>query len=170
MKEYIPPTFGSNLFTCPICGGNGQQAFLEPFTATESLSISHRVRHQIPYQLSQCKLCHGYAIWSNGTLIYPTTLIPPPPSEDMPSQTREDYEEARKVYSASAKANAAEPRPDQWCVIYTDACTPSYEVARYCQRLPDGRLHFMDGDSNDFFAVRWAVLEAAECREGENGE
>ena len=57
--------------------------------------------------LSVCPQCNRYSLWLSDKMIHPTVSIAPWPSEKMPSNTKEDYLEARTVLPASPKAASA---------------------------------------------------------------
>lgn len=57
--------------------------------------------------ISKCYTCSKYAVWRHSKLIYPSEFPGPGPNADMPSDVREDFEEARTILNASPRGAAA---------------------------------------------------------------
>jgi len=57
--------------------------------------------------VSICDRCNEFALWEGERLFYPPTYVAPLPSADMPGDVKEDYEEARAIFSQSPCGAAA---------------------------------------------------------------
>lgn len=59
------------------------------------------------WRASQCQSCNNWSVWRGPALVYPRSSGLPAPADNMPSEVREAYEEARAVWSTSRRAGAA---------------------------------------------------------------
>lgn len=59
------------------------------------------------WSMSECASCTHRCVWRGDVLIYPQSSPAPVPSEDMPPEVRELYDEASAVASVSKRAGAA---------------------------------------------------------------
>ena len=95
MKDYIPPSKGGTGFNCPHCGAYAHQWW------SGGMMDDHRV------ESSTCARCDKYAVWHDDKMIFPLASSAPLPSEDMPSDVKEDFLEARNIVNLSPRAAAA---------------------------------------------------------------
>jgi hypothetical protein len=101
--EYIAPTYGLRLFTCPHCGHRTGHTW---FSAGVLVRGTGAV-------ISVCQSCDGVAVWAgvvatfgagwveptynqvhlqnDARLVHPPTKVGPRPHESMPEDVREDY-------------------------------------------------------------------------------
>jgi hypothetical protein len=107
--SYISPKFNQEAFNCPHCNAYAHQIWLftiwgrlqgRPTTA-ETRFLSDE------YAASECERCKEVALWRNEEMIYPNTTTAPLPEEDMPDEIKEDFNEARQVFSISPRSSAA---------------------------------------------------------------
>ncbi len=106
-NRYIPPEYRSKGFTCPICGTYSEQEWIYP-------SYSRRTTSIPGLSISFCRYCNdtgraenAYSVWVNEKLVYPISSPTPLPSEDMPEEVKEIYDEARNITVLSPSAAAA---------------------------------------------------------------
>lgn len=59
------------------------------------------------WRMSECSSCSHKSVWRSATLVFPQTSPAPVPSEDMPAEVRELYDEASAVAAVSKRAGAA---------------------------------------------------------------
>lgn len=59
------------------------------------------------YCVAECISCRKISIWVDKEMVYPHISSALPPTEDMPEDVKELYEEARQVQTFSARASAA---------------------------------------------------------------
>lgn len=59
------------------------------------------------WYMSECASCNHRSVWRKTALIYPASSPAPVPSEDMPAEVRELYDEASAVAAVSKRAGAA---------------------------------------------------------------
>ncbi|WP_217920488.1 DUF4145 domain-containing protein [Halolamina sp. CBA1230] len=55
----------------------------------------------------KCAHCEEYTLWVGDEMVYPEDSPAPLPTEDMPEEVKQDFEEARKVVNESPRAAAA---------------------------------------------------------------
>src|SRR5262245_28198657 len=98
---YSPPAFASPAFNCPHCFAYSKQCWSEVtgmFPSIYSVDAEEGV-HKFPsIELSICEQCTRFAVWVYGAMVYPATSSVELPAEDMPSNVRNDYMEARAVF------------------------------------------------------------------------
>lgn len=108
--DYVEPKFHENGFNCPHCGAFAHQEW--------DCIVSDR---EFAFHSSSCAKCGKFSLWkykrvvgyfSEGagsieSMIYPQKLTAPMPSEDMPAEVKEFYDEAREVSALSPRAAAA---------------------------------------------------------------
>ncbi|MGE4494936.1 MAG: DUF4145 domain-containing protein [Methanosarcina sp.] len=105
MNKYITPSFKLSVFSCPHCGAIAHQIWIDTFTyddVSDFDSISD-------LYLSVCQNpdCRKQSIWYFGKLIYPFLSVAPFPYDDMPSDVKEDFLEARNVVEISPRSAAS---------------------------------------------------------------
>lgn len=101
--KYVAPSHGTNAFHCPHCGVYAHQFWYS------AMKWSETGRHGSIGNLSVsvCNRCNGYALWLGDKMMYPVSSIAPLPTEDMPANVKEDFQESRNVVNASPRAAAA---------------------------------------------------------------
>lgn len=92
---------GKTAFECPHCGTfiGPEWRRLGPVGATtNTVELVEAVT---------CAACDGILIALGNTVVYPSDLVGPVASTDMPELVRTEYDEARRVGAASPRAAAA---------------------------------------------------------------
>jgi len=104
---YVPPEFNKSGFHCPFCGAYAKQKWYacNPLGTGFLSSFQNDVQNNLFVCL--CSHCSRYSIWFREEKIYPISSSAPLPSEDMPEDVKEDYEEARSVVEVSPRSAAA---------------------------------------------------------------
>ena len=102
MPDYIPPEVDEGAFHCPHCEVYAEQSW-------ENIDRYYRSGRQqiIDGRSSKCNHCQRYTLWVGEEMVYPKGSPAPLPTEDMPNDVKEDFNEARKVVNESPKAAAA---------------------------------------------------------------
>lgn len=116
MSKYIAPNLELKRYTCPICDTLAQQknsSFevwydsrtdkFDRFNPTYSVANKERIFIEI----TTCQSCFKYHVWVNGKMVIPNISNTPLPLEDMPSEIKDLYNEARDVFPHSKRATAA---------------------------------------------------------------
>lgn len=101
MDEHYPPEYEEDAFHCPHCSTYSHHRWsgLKSYVSNEWF---------IQWKASICTRCEGHTIWTRDEeMVYPRTTIAPEPSEDMPEDVKEDYQEAQHVVEDSPRAAAA---------------------------------------------------------------
>jgi len=113
-EKYIPPEYRKEAFHCPHCGVYSRQEWggsptfrkfdfkQNKMTTTPLLS-----KELTKLEVSICDHCGELTIWYNGRMRYPLTSIAPLPSDDMPEDLKDDFNEARDIVSISPRGAAA---------------------------------------------------------------
>lgn len=102
-EPYIVPEFQNSAFHCPHCGVYAHQKW-------HNLEFTGKSPR---YFLSKCEHCQKSGLWiaaenEIGQLVYPqNSASVPPPLEDIPSDVKDDYEEARKIVDLSPRGSTA---------------------------------------------------------------
>lgn len=112
--------YGHNKFVCPHCTvyshhkwsevvKNGfDNYYLSGGLAYGDLEESlNGFRTTSEIVISDCSQCEQSSIWRSGRLIFPFISLTPSPSNDMPEDVKEIFEEARKVHAVSHTAAIA---------------------------------------------------------------
>ena len=105
MANYIPadPTLGA--FHCP-----------HPGCGTYARQVKGEVTHQpwdegstgmSGFTAHRCEMCGGFTLWYTSRMIFPISSDAPFPSDDMPADAVDDFNEARDIYSRSPRGAAA---------------------------------------------------------------
>lgn len=96
---YTAPYLKGKAFNCPHCGAYAKQDWSQHW---------HQDEGQVNgLATSKCGQCNEYAIWRYGTLLYPQTSTVEAPSNDLPTEVKQDYEEAAQIVRQSPRAAAA---------------------------------------------------------------
>jgi len=106
VKKYVVPSFEQTAFHCPHCDVYAHQAWCH---------VRYDAGAHLPGRFvdnlfcSICQRCQEYALWleKQKEMIYPTASIAPLPSEDMPEDVKQDFQEARGIANLSPRAAAA---------------------------------------------------------------
>lgn len=108
MTEYIAPKFKKGAFNCPHCGAFAHMRW-------ES-------NDALVYYQATCAYCSKYSLWrvtqtatnhvhftfpTEGEMLYPNCGSAPLPTEDMPKDVKNDYEEAARIFIQSPRGAAA---------------------------------------------------------------
>lgn len=120
------PAVDAARFVCPRCNSFAAQKWLDlkyetfdTFNGTRWIDArdimyagqvveSVENTHQAPqWRMSECASCEHRCVWRGDTLVYPRSSPAPIPSEDMPPEVRELYDEASAVAAVSKRAGAA---------------------------------------------------------------
>lgn len=122
VKDFNPPQYGSEGFDCPHCLSFSQQDWygvvndfkhggyeLEDYlpkrydddNSINDFSIDNLLA------ISQCYKCKNVALWINGLIVFPTTILAPLPNPDMPEDVKSIYMEARSVSAISPRSATA---------------------------------------------------------------
>jgi len=103
----IAPEFSKKAFHCPYtqCGAYANQswrtvAWLLPPLQNQYIQVSN-------FNLAVCDHCDQFSIWVDQKLVFPFIRTAPAPHPDMPDNIREDFDEARAVFSSSPRSSAA---------------------------------------------------------------
>ena len=103
MDEYVPPQMGEDAFHCPRCGAYSHQNW-------RNLCWSHGragVEQILEGKIGLCAKCEKYHVWIKQDMVYPASSSAPKPTDDMPDEVRDDFNEARQIVDDSPKAAAA---------------------------------------------------------------
>ena len=105
MTKYTAPEFGKAAFNCPHCGAYAHMKWI-----TQDCLV---------YYQAICAHCEEYSLWrvtqiapngfiaEEGEMLYPDFGSAPLPSEDMPEDVKNDYEEAARIFIKSPRGAAA---------------------------------------------------------------
>ncbi|PAV12617.1 hypothetical protein ASJ81_06050 [Methanosarcina spelaei] len=106
MNLYIAPSFKLTAFSCPHCSAIAHQSWIDVYEYNEYSGNFGAVEC---IWLSQCENpnCGKRCIWINEKLVYPGLSTAPFPEDDMPSDVKEDFLEAREVVETSPRSAAA---------------------------------------------------------------
>lgn len=109
---HTPPEFKMTAFNCPFCNAYAQMIWLQ----LHSLEAGRGFRESLMY-LAVCSHCNENSYWlknwqkgdapETGLMLSPVSTPAPMPHEDMPSDVRTDYEEARLIAANSPRGAAA---------------------------------------------------------------
>jgi len=96
---YTIPYYKGDAFNCPHCGAYAKQEWSDHWNG-DNVHISG-------LNTTQCYNCKSYSIWWSTKLIYPEITSISPASIDLPTDVREDYEEAAQIAQKSPRSAAA---------------------------------------------------------------
>ncbi len=96
---FTTPYKGGQAFNCPNCNAYAHQAWSDMWTQG-SVNVDG-------LSAARCSQCREWSIWWYGTMIHPKTTSVEPPSNDLPTDVRQDYEEAAQIVQQSPRAAAA---------------------------------------------------------------
>lgn len=69
--------------------------------------ILREIEEVVNLHLSRCAHCQGVSVWVHDTLVFPLSNIGPAPNQDLPSEIKKDFEEARSIAQLSPRGAAA---------------------------------------------------------------
>ncbi|MFT4265575.1 MAG: DUF4145 domain-containing protein [Nocardioides sp.] len=100
------PALQRPAFHCPFCGVFSAQQW-RPVTATQTSfnGGSSRVQQE-NFFVANCRACGQSSFWHADQMVFPLQRQGEEPHEDMPTDVRDVYEEARAVASISRKSAA----------------------------------------------------------------
>lgn len=96
---FTTPYKGAEAYNCPHCGAYANQEWANHWGESRE--------HIDALTTARCIRCKNYTVWWYGTPIYPATTPVEPPSNDLPTEVRRDYEEAAQIVQKSPRAAAA---------------------------------------------------------------
>jgi uncharacterized Zn-finger protein len=106
VAPYIPPIDEMQAsFTCPYCDVYAAHQFHNLAYYKHSKGYADFKDHA----MSICSYCTYVVVWNRGTqqIIEPSSSIAPMPSNDMPDDIKQDFEEARQIVGVSPRGAAA---------------------------------------------------------------
>src|SRR3989338_7131451 len=96
---FTAPFQNGKAFNCPHCSAYAKQDWSEHWHNNDDTVAG--------LSTSKCDQCEQYAIWRYGTLLYPQTSPVETPSNDLPTEVKNHYEEAAPIVRQSPRAAAA---------------------------------------------------------------
>lgn len=103
---YVPPTLMAIAFNCSRCRAFAKQNWYYLTGATQQTGFGGQYENK-EFLLSKCESCGEPTIWHDKTIIYPVHSVAEPPNEDLPSDIRADFEEARVIANFSPRGASA---------------------------------------------------------------
>lgn len=112
MTTFTNPSFGAKSFTCPNCGVTSPQFWSNRlsvlYKSTEPDGrILDRSYVQANFSICKCGHCEDVSVWKGDAMIYPLVGTVPNPNDDLPSDVKGDYLEARNIVNLSPRGAAA---------------------------------------------------------------
>lgn len=101
---YTPPKRYTDAFHCPYCQVYALQRW---WSVSRYLNSGGGTYNVEDYQICICDSCHKTSMWLKEKMVVPDSSAAPPPSQDMPDDVKEDYNEARSVLSRSPRSSSA---------------------------------------------------------------
>lgn len=108
--KYEVPEINKKSFTCPYCNVLSTQKWDVVYISNNGsilFSPNINVKPKFNIHTSFCDNCNNVHVWVNGKMILPSIASVPIANEYMPDQVKDIYNEARNVFTESAKASAA---------------------------------------------------------------
>ena len=105
VQDYVPPADGLSAFNCPHCGAFAHQKRFQGVIAINTKPTSE-MEDLESVSVTICDRCNKFVLWKK-SLLYPQTCVAPIPVADMPQNVKNDYEEARAIFSQSPRGAAA---------------------------------------------------------------
>ncbi|MCB2061628.1 MAG: DUF4145 domain-containing protein [Novosphingobium sp.] len=98
-------------FVCPHCGAYTQQEWGKPLQLARYLLSNVRgyrdIAKEPAFTFSFCTSCHAESLFRGTKLLFPSRIMAPQPSLDMPADVTIDFEEARQICGQSPRGAAA---------------------------------------------------------------
>lgn len=107
MKEnYVSPQLNLPAFNCAHCGVYSHQEwfYLQASSSPDGFGVQHNDKR---FRVSYCERCGESTIWHGENIIYPLSSIMEPPNADLPSDIKDDYNEAASILGFSPRGSAA---------------------------------------------------------------
>lgn len=101
------PDLYEKAFNCPHCHVFANQRRFEFNIHVSGRDYDYELVKLSKYEITKCDHCEKPTLWLDHEIDYPTTCIAPEAVDGMPDELKVDFEEARKVLSASPRASAA---------------------------------------------------------------
>ena len=101
---YTAPVHLESAFNCPRCQAYSNQVWYDLYCSREGAGYS---RLPEGYSVAFCTHCTEPCLWHDGRLVFPSTSTAPHANPDLPSDIREDYEEARDIVARSPRGACA---------------------------------------------------------------
>ena len=103
-EEYVAPIFGSDGFHCPHCQTYAHQTWFSAYYYLEGTGFRGQIGD---IKLTVCQRCGHYSIWLKDKMLFPLSSIAPLPEDDMPEDSKKDYNEARSIVNLSPRSACA---------------------------------------------------------------
>ncbi len=103
MPHHVAPRFKED-FSCPNCGIYTMHIWVSVFS---NIEFEDSENERLPFHLSKCLNCDFQMLWRDEKIVYPLLSTAPIAADDMPTDVREDFEEARNVFALSPRSAAA---------------------------------------------------------------
>lgn len=101
-STYYPPKYHEENFHCPRCNVYAKQSWRAALYSNGGMGYE-----RTDMEMSDCWHCHKMSFWHNEKLVVPPISPVELPHEDLPENCREDYEEARSIFTQSPRSAAA---------------------------------------------------------------
>lgn len=106
--RFVAPDIHAKSFTCPHCGVLARQyKWGYVLDQPGGQACPEQFIEQVPLRISRCEHCNGNCLWIADTYVFPDRGNAPQPNRDMPSEVKNDYEEAARIYTKSPRGAAA---------------------------------------------------------------
>jgi hypothetical protein len=99
---HFPPQYQQAQFHCPFCAVYAHQVWEKAF-----YDAGHTYAGVDGLSVCFCVHCKGISVWYRDTMLFPSSSNAPFPHDDLPSDLKADYEEARTIVSTSPRGAAA---------------------------------------------------------------
>jgi len=104
MDDYVPPQVDGEAFHCPHCDTFAHQTWKTLRLPYGGRGTGNEI---LSGRIGNCSKCDDYHLWVDSDMIYPQASSAPKPTDDMPDEVHEDFNEARQIVDDSPKAAAA---------------------------------------------------------------
>lgn len=106
MNNHIAPALNLSAFHCPRCRvfANQDWYYLTASANQNGYGLQYENKK---FLLSRCGHCNEPTIWHEESMIYPLHTTDVLPSNDLPLEVRQDFEEARTIANLSPRGAAA---------------------------------------------------------------
>jgi hypothetical protein len=99
-----PPQPGATAFHCPNCGAFAHQGWFNMHAIGGPRNQNFQMEGA---QVTQCFRCQKWCLWKDSKPIHPRFTPIESPSNDLPIDIRQDFEEARLIATESPRGAAA---------------------------------------------------------------
>lgn len=104
-RNYIDPTFRKDGFNCAHCHVFSRQKWRK-FSAQRVDAPTNYVEIESLF-VSVCDHCRAPSVWYDSRIIFPASVLGEEPNGHMPEDIKVDFNEARRIASASPRGAAA---------------------------------------------------------------